>query len=409
MFRDWHSNLHLVVAEDDIVVEQFTARGTHRGEIMGVGPTGREVSLRGSTFSGSVTVVSSSDGADWMTSASLNSWDWSPGHDGPVSVRCGEPSTVTVKEAGLLADAGRVVATGCWHSARVSRCDVVAGTVERQVQAIIGVCQAGLGPAELRDQVLRRLRRVVPIDAAFFATVDPATLLFTSAEADEPLGAATALFMDNEFGRPDVNKFSALAGGEQPVRTLDQATSGSRLASSRYRDIMAPLSRGDEMRAALVVGGRGWGVMCLHREDSPTGFTDAELRLVGRLVPHLAEALRRGVLFKWDSHHPSEGGPGIIVLDEDLTIVSCNRDGEYWLGQLGPDRQQQAAGLPLAVHAVAVRAATDQQGRDLASTLRLRLRTPGGQWLVVHASRLEGAAGSHIAIVIEPAARGELA
>jgi DNA-binding CsgD family transcriptional regulator len=280
--------------------------------------------------------------------------------------------------------------------------------VERQVQAIIGLCQSGLGPAELRDHALRRLRKVVPIDAAFLATVDPATLLFTSATADEPLGAATALFMENEFGRPDVNKFSALAGSHPPVSTLDQATFGTRHASPRYRDIMAPLSLGDELRAALVVGGHCWGVMCLHREDSPTGFTDAELRLVGRLVPHLAEALRRGLLFQWDSHHPIAAGPGIIVLDEDLTVVSGNREGEYWLDQLGPDRRRLAAGLPLAIHAVAIRAASDQQDRVSASAPRLRLRTPEGRWLVVHASRLEGAAGPQTAIVIEPAAHSEL-
>src|SRR5712692_1348681 len=46
-FPDWHSEAHLLVGEDDIVVEHFTASGTHRGEIMGVAPSGREVSLRG--------------------------------------------------------------------------------------------------------------------------------------------------------------------------------------------------------------------------------------------------------------------------------------------------------------------------------------------------------------------------
>jgi steroid delta-isomerase-like uncharacterized protein len=44
---DWHSELHLLVAEDDLVAEVFTASGTHRGEMMGVAPTGQEVSLRG--------------------------------------------------------------------------------------------------------------------------------------------------------------------------------------------------------------------------------------------------------------------------------------------------------------------------------------------------------------------------
>ncbi len=46
-FPDWHSELHALVAEDDIVVERFTASGTHRGELMGVAPTGKPVELEG--------------------------------------------------------------------------------------------------------------------------------------------------------------------------------------------------------------------------------------------------------------------------------------------------------------------------------------------------------------------------
>ena len=46
-FPDWHSELHLLIVEEDLVAEHFTARGTHRGEVMGVAPTGREVSLKG--------------------------------------------------------------------------------------------------------------------------------------------------------------------------------------------------------------------------------------------------------------------------------------------------------------------------------------------------------------------------
>jgi steroid delta-isomerase-like uncharacterized protein len=44
---DWHSDLHLLVGEGDIVVERFTASGTQRGELAGVPATGREVSLPG--------------------------------------------------------------------------------------------------------------------------------------------------------------------------------------------------------------------------------------------------------------------------------------------------------------------------------------------------------------------------
>jgi len=51
MFRqavpDWHSNVEQLVAESDIVVERFTARGMHRGALMGAQPTGREIALAG--------------------------------------------------------------------------------------------------------------------------------------------------------------------------------------------------------------------------------------------------------------------------------------------------------------------------------------------------------------------------
>ncbi|GAA1646504.1 hypothetical protein GCM10009744_42020 [Kribbella alba] len=46
-FPDWHSELHQFIAEADIVVERFTASGTQQGEVMGVAPTGRTVSLPG--------------------------------------------------------------------------------------------------------------------------------------------------------------------------------------------------------------------------------------------------------------------------------------------------------------------------------------------------------------------------
>ena len=44
---DWHSDLDQMIAEDDIVVERFTASGTHQGDLMGVPGTGKAIVLRG--------------------------------------------------------------------------------------------------------------------------------------------------------------------------------------------------------------------------------------------------------------------------------------------------------------------------------------------------------------------------
>jgi steroid delta-isomerase-like uncharacterized protein len=46
-FPDWRSTVEDLIAADDMVVHRFTARGTHRGELMHIPATGRAVALSG--------------------------------------------------------------------------------------------------------------------------------------------------------------------------------------------------------------------------------------------------------------------------------------------------------------------------------------------------------------------------
>jgi DNA-binding CsgD family transcriptional regulator len=276
--------------------------------------------------------------------------------------------------------------------------------VADRLDVLIRRCYAGLETDELRAEVLARLRGILTVDAAFFATVDPATLLFTSATADEPLRAVTGEFLSNEFGRADVNKFAALAEAVDPVGSLDHATRGDRSVSSRSVEVMSPLGLGDELRAALVSAGRCWGVICLHRENSEYGFSDRDLAVVRRLGPHLAEGLRRSLL-SWQEKPVSPVGPGVVVLDADLAVVSISPEAEHWLSELSGLGGE--GGLPVAVRAAAVRL---QQLNELPTGVAaeaLRLRTRSGSWLAVHASTLRGAQ-DQIAVVIEPATSAQL-
>jgi DNA-binding CsgD family transcriptional regulator len=281
---------------------------------------------------------------------------------------------------------------------------------ERRIERLVECCRAGLDLTRLRDEILSGLRSLILIDAAFLATVDPQTLLFTSVIAEEPLGAATALFLDNEYGRDDVNKFSTLAMASDHVRSLDAATAGDRRASDRYVDVMAPLELGDELRAALVTAGRCWGVLCLHRHDSQGGFTPGEVALVRRLAPHIAEGLRRALVV--GGLAPAAAGvrgPGLIVLDRDMVISSTNAEAEQWMAELyDPAWIDVGTGLlPAAVFAAA--AALDRPGAQDPGRAAVRLRSVDGGWLTLHASRLTGPAGSRTAIVIEPARPSEVA
>ena len=124
----------------------------------------------------------------------------------------------------------------------------------RAEQEIVRLCHAGLDSRTLRVEALRRLRAVVPVDALFCATVDPATLLFTGSVVEEIPEKATPAFLANEFLQEDVNKFVHLARAGRPVQGLYEATEGEPTRSARYREILEPLGFGDELRAALRVG-----------------------------------------------------------------------------------------------------------------------------------------------------------
>jgi len=49
-FPDWHSTFEDLIAEGDRVAERWTGRGTHRGELQGIPPTGKRVEAPGSVF-----------------------------------------------------------------------------------------------------------------------------------------------------------------------------------------------------------------------------------------------------------------------------------------------------------------------------------------------------------------------
>lgn len=46
-FPDWHETIEDVIAEGDRVLFRVTGRGTHRGEFMGIPPTGNQVTMGG--------------------------------------------------------------------------------------------------------------------------------------------------------------------------------------------------------------------------------------------------------------------------------------------------------------------------------------------------------------------------
>jgi len=49
-FPDFHITIDDMVAEGDKVASRFTVRGTHKGDLMGIAPTGKQVTVTGTAF-----------------------------------------------------------------------------------------------------------------------------------------------------------------------------------------------------------------------------------------------------------------------------------------------------------------------------------------------------------------------
>ena len=287
-------------------------------------------------------------------------------------------------------------------------------SAERTRQEIIRLSHAGLDSRTFRVEVVRRLQRAIPVDASFFATADPATLLFTGAVVDDVLARASSQFLENEYLKDDSVKFASLARGRSPVDSLGVATNGELARSPRYQEILEPMDLGDELRAALVVGSKCWGFMCLHRERSSPNFTPAEAAFLAKLTPHLAEGLRTALLIG-DARVPSSphDGPGLLLLGDDLSLAAITPAAEGWLAEIAERDWPSSLELPDAVYAVAARLLALERGGDQTPPdlmPRMRLRTASGRWLVLHASRLRAAeAEERIAVIFEEARPSEIA
>jgi DNA-binding CsgD family transcriptional regulator len=190
-----------------------------------------------------------------------------------------------------------------------------------------------------------------------------------------------------------------------------QATQHELQQSPRYQEILAPLTLGDELRAAFVTGGVCWGFLCLHRDQSSPHFTAAEAAFIGRLTSHIALGLRKALLIGNRTGPVIPDEPGLLLLAEDLSIMAITPAAGQWLTEIAEMDWPRKRALPSAITAVVARLQAIEQSTDADALMpRVRLRTLSGHWLVLHASRLIGPGmQKQIAVIFEVARPVEIA
>jgi DNA-binding CsgD family transcriptional regulator len=265
------------------------------------------------------------------------------------------------------------------------------GPVARGIDTVIRSCYAPSDDwPQMRDRLLAGLRKVVPVDAAFVATTDPETLLYSSAWADEELRPYGRAFLDSELSpAPDVNRFTDLAQSARAVMTLDEATGGEWASSTRWRTIMAPIGLGDELRVVLRTGTSTLAFLCLHREGS-SPFTRAEVSAVEQIAPHAAEAARRTT-----AAVTSSAAEDAVLVEQAGIVIACSGSAAELLEALEGRPVAIGDEVPLLLLAVVRRLEAIEHDPTAADRPAAAIiRTLSGSLVEVQATRLLDASGA---------------
>ena len=266
-------------------------------------------------------------------------------------------------------------------------------SVDRVERELVRLSGHGLDTASWCRAADELLDRVVGFDGSCWHTIDPATVLITS-HLTLNLPSGFPLLAANEYLAEDVNKFADLAAAPHKVGVLSQATDGQPQRSLRWQEMLRPNGFDAELRVSFVDSGGCWGSLILVRDRGRPDFDAQAMVAVERLAGTLVAGLRRTVVAQQATIEQTTHGPGLVVLDRHGQIESLTPAARHWLDHLGQD--------PPVLSAVAASA-------QASGPARARVRTPTGQWLILHGARLDGDPHGRVSVIIEPPRPDELA
>src|SRR4051794_34390486 len=279
---------------------------------------------------------------------------------------------------------------------------------ESTLGAIGRIADEAASAQELLEQASERIGRVVPNDGSFLASTDPDTTLVTGLGiiTDLPLDQCQPTW-DYEMLVPDQLKFADIARSGRPVADIHDATGGHPDRSPRFRAYRVATGFRAEVRMAFTIGEAAWGIGQINRRGTGARFTPDEKAWLERVAPVVARGLRRTLLAQPVADIAGRG-PGVIVLDRDGAVVSATREATEWPGELDPALLTGGGrDLPLPFHAHGFAARMRAAHEDGEPTMRARLRTRSGAWVLMHGSPLPGT--DQLVLIIEPAKASDVA
>lgn len=248
------------------------------------------------------------------------------------------------------------------------------------MERLDSVAGAGLDLVELWRQAAPLLADAVPhFESPCFFTVDPESLLTTS-HFQEGLPEIPAEWLGREYAEGDYNSMSEVLLSSSGSGTLHDATGGRPELSRKFHEEMQPFGCSQELLMALRTRDQeSWGVIGLYREVGRPAFAPSEIRALRQIAPRLAAGARYGLLVGQALEPDLPHAPGLVVLNRRLLIDSATVTATDWLASLGGTVDNPPASV-LAVAGQALRSADGEA--------ESRVRSPGGQWILLRGAAL---------------------
>lgn len=282
---------------------------------------------------------------------------------------------------------------------------------QRLTEQVDDLCRGGLTAKELREQVLARVRPVVPFDAHVWLLTDPVTRVGTSplATVPTPRDELPRVIRYRYLSRP--GRWSDLMDAGQHVALLAEATGGDLARSPMWSACLREHGVVDVASVALWDRYGCWAWLDLWRQAPAARFTPGERHLLEQLAAPLTEALRQAQARTFEARPEplSMTGPAVVVMTPQLGVRTLTAWAADALFRLNPT-DGPAPPIPAAVYNIAAALGAQEAGIPVGPPWS-RVHLGAGRWVTLRADRMtpeDGATeAASIVVTIETSTTAE--
>jgi len=265
------------------------------------------------------------------------------------------------------------------------------------------LCRAASDETAFRVAVLDELRGVIGFDAHVWIMTDPVTCVGSAPLAEVPClpELPAAIRLKYVTG---INRWTRLLGEGRTATTLAGSTGGDRSRSPMWRELLSRYDIGDVASGVYADRFGCWGFLDLWRVEASGAFSGEDCRFLESIAGPVTTALRACVAAKFLAPavaHPRGLGPVVLLLDDELRVLSQTAASQDWLNALLPAQPGRSPIPAGAYNAAGQLLAVEQSVDDHPPTARVHLGE--GFWVTVRAARLDATDGaaSGIAVTLE--------